>query len=220
MLKLIPLFLGFLLVLTGCGQDLHFKIRFDEIDGLKAGDPLVLDDQAVGEVLAVESAEDGGHLASVAVERKFAGTATVDSSFYLAEDPEDPARKRIEIVQSKPGGQPLAEGSVVEGSYPSPFGLFPFGSMLKEFGKTLRDLREQVERFRQDFDKIPDSEEARKLQQEWRKLLDEIRAAQEAAEGSLKKELLPKLREELENIRKKLEELEETSRKKGKPLET
>jgi len=220
MLKMVPLFLTLLMILAGCSQDLHFKIHFRDIGGLAAGDPLVVDDQPIGQVTAVEAAEGGGHLVSVAVNRASINATTVDSNFYVAPNPNDPAHQRIEVVQTRPGGKPLAEGVVVEGANPGPFGSFPLGEIFKEFGNVLRDLGSQVERFRQEFEKFPHSEEAKKLEAEWRRLMDEIRDAQNAAEGTLKKDVLPKLQDELENLKKRLQELEQSSRKKGKPLET
>jgi hypothetical protein len=218
--KLFWPFLALFLILASCGQDLHFKIHFDEIGGLTEGDPLVLNDQQVGKVVAIDAAEGGGQLVGVAIDRASVGAATVDSKFYLLDNPNDPTHQHIEIVQARPDGKPLAEGAIVEGSRPGPLGLLPFGTILKQFGDALRDLREQVERFRQEFEKLPRSEEAKKLEEEWRRLMDEMREAQSAAEGSLKKELLPKLQKQMEELKKKLQELEEGSRKKGKPLET
>lgn len=219
--KLIPLFLALCLNLLGCSQDLHFKIHFAETSGLSEGDPLVLNDQKIGEITAIEAAEDSGQLVSVAVDRAAASAATVESNFFLADDPTDPKRKRIEIVQTRPDGKPLAEGAIVEGSSPpGPLGSFPFAEILKEFSGALRNLREQVERFRQEFEKVPRSEAAQKLEQEWLRLMEEIRQAQSAAEGSWKKDLLPKLQKELEELRKRFDELQKNGEKNAKPLET
>jgi hypothetical protein len=218
MSKIIPLFLALLVILAGCSQDLHFKIHYGHVDGLAIGDPLTLNDRQVGQVTAIDTAKEGGYLVSVTVDRESISAATSESNFYLVDNPQDTARKRIDIVQARPDGKPLAEGAVVEGSYPGPLGPLPFGAILKEFGNALWDLRGQVERFRQELEKVPNSEEARKLEEAWRQLMKEMLEAQNAAEGSLKKDLLPKLQEELENLKKKLQELEQGGRKK--PLET
>lgn len=211
---LLPLFL------IGCSQDLHFQIHFDRAEGLTAGSPLVLGEEKIGEVSGVQPAPDRGVLVSVSIQREHAASATERARFYLGADPKDSTRKRIEIVQTEPGGKAIAEGAVVQGEEAEASGLFPFGTILKEFGGLLRDLRGQVERFSRDFEKLPDSEEAKNLQQEWRKLLDEISEAQGTAEESLKKEVLPRLQEEMEALRKKLEELQRTAPKQRKPLET
>jgi len=217
MTKIIPLFLTLLMALAGCSQDLHFKIHYSDIDGLAKGDPLTLNDRQVGKVTAIDAAKDGGYLVSVAIDRASVSAATAESSFYLVDNPQDPARKRIDIVQLRPDGKPLTEGTVVEGSYPGPLGSIPFGTILKEFSNALRDLRGQVERFRQELEKLPNSEEAKKLEKEWRQFMEEMLEAQKSAEGSLKKDLLPKLQKELEDLKKKLQELEQKNG--NKPLE-
>lgn len=219
-----PKFLGFCVVLlfalSGCGGDLHFQIHFDQADGLKIGDALVLDGQTVGEVIALNKATQGGHVAEVALNREFAHAATENTRFFLAEDREHPEIHRIEMEQSRPDGKPITEDALVEGYSSRLQGLFPLGELFREFGNALRDLRGQVEQFRRNFEKVPDSDEARQLQEEWRRLMEEIQKAQSTAEGNLNQELLPKLREQLETLRKKLEALEKANpSSQGKPLE-
>ncbi len=217
MAKLTPLLL--LLTLTGCGQDLHFKISYADIGSLAEGDPVVLDNQPIGKVTGLEPGKPGEHLVEVAIPRKSAAAATRDASFILAPDPDNPARRHIEVVLAQPGGKPIAEGEVVKGSYPSPLGLFPFGELLRGFGDALRDLRGQVEQFRKDFQKLPDSPESTQLQEEWRKLTEEIAKAQNDAGDTLKDEILPKLEKQMEELRKRMEEAQKTGPGKGKPLE-
>ena len=200
-----------LLTLSACGGDLHFQIHFDQKNGLKIGDALVLDGQVVGEVIALKEADQGGHVAEVALNREFAHAATENTRFVLAEDREHPETHLIAMEQSRPDGKPIEENAVVEGYSSRLQGILPLGELFREFGNALRDLRGQVEQFRRDFEKVPDSNEARQLQEEWRRLMEEIQKAQNAAKGSLKQELLPKLREQLEALRKKLETLEKGS---------
>ena len=213
MSKLIPLFL--LLILTGCGQDLHFKISYDDIDGLAKGDPVVLDNRPIGKVSGLEQNPSGGHLVEVAIPRESTTAATSEASFVLAPDPDNPARRRIEIVLAGPGGRPIADGAVVKGSYPNPLGLFPFGELLRGFSDALRDLRGQVEQFRQGFEKLPNSPEAKQLEEEWHRLAEEIGKAQSGAGDALKKEILPKLEKEMDELRKRMEKMQRAGSKPG-----
>ncbi len=218
--RLASLLVFLLPLLTACGQDLHFKIRYDDIDGLKIGDPVVLDSQPIGKVTGLEETKAGEHLVEVAIPRESAGSATSEASFILAADPDKPDHGRIDVVLSNPGGKPIAEGSVVQGSYAGPQSLFPLGEILRGFGGALRDLGNQVERFRQEFQKLPDSPEVKKLEEEWRRLTDEIARAQNQAGNTLNKEILPKLEREMEELKKRLDELQKPGPKPGKPLET
>jgi hypothetical protein len=214
-----PLLLPLLLALAGCGQDLHFKVSYADVDGLEKGAPVVLDNQPVGKVTGVEPGQGGEHLVELGIRRESAAAATSESSFVLAPDPEQPGRRRIEIVLAGPGGKPIADGAVVKGSYPSPLGFLPLGSLLRGFGDALRDLRGQVDQFRQDFQKLPDSPEAKRLQEEWRKLTEDIAKAQGETSDTLKKDLLPKLEQEMEAMRKRMEEMQKPPQPGKKPVE-
>ena len=221
MRRLFALICLLLPILTGCGQDLHFKINYDRVDGLSEGAPVVLDEQIIGKVTGLKSSTNGGHLVEVAIPRESAASATSEARFILADDPNSPQHKRIELVLDGPGGKPIAEGDEVTGSYPNPVGsMFPFGELLREIGGALGELRTQVERFRQDFQKLPDSPEAKQLQDEWRKLTDEIAKTQNEAGYAMKKEILPKLEKEMEDLHNRLKEMEKAQAKKGKDLET
>lgn len=219
MFRIIALVVMFV-ALSACSRDLHFSIRFAEIGSLQEGAPLVANGRQVGEVAAIAREDQGGYLVGVDIDRQHQGVATEDSNFVLADDPDDLSLKRIEIVQSRPGGRPIAEDAIVPGTYPTPFGTFPFGALLKEFGKAMKDLSGQVERYRKDFEQLPNSPEGKQLQEEWRRLLEELLKAQNATEGTLRRDVAPRLQEELENLRKRLEELRQPPPKQGKPLET
>jgi hypothetical protein len=185
------------------------------------GTPVVLDEQTIGKVTGVEQTKAGGHLVEVSIPRESATAATSEASFILATDPDHPQHKRIELVLAGPGGKPIAEGAIVRGSYPNPFvGIFPFGELLREIGGALGQLRGQVERFRQEFQNLPDTPEAKQLQEEWRKLTDEIAKTQNEAGYAMKKEILPKLEKEAEELRKRMENMQKAGPNKGKDLET
>ena len=220
MSRLMPLLALLLLTLAGCGQDLHFKIRYANIDGLQKGAAVVLEHRPIGKVTGLEPGQPGEHLVEVGIPREPATAATSEASFVLAPDPDQPGQRRIEIVLAGPGGKAIADGAVVNGAYPNPLGFFPLGGLLRGFGDALRDLRGQVEAFRQEFQKLPDSPDAQRLQEEWRGLTDEIGKAQNEADDTLKKDLLPKLEKDMEDLRKRIEAMQKPAPKPtGKPLE-
>ena len=221
MLRLFALTWFLLLILSACGQDLHFKISYDKTDGLSEGAPVVLDDQTIGKVTGVKQTKSGGRLVEVSLPHESASSITTDSSFILADDPDNPQQKRIEVILAETGGKPIAEGAEVRGTYPNPLGgFFQFGELLREIGGALGELRTQVEHFRQDFQKLPDSPESNQLQEEWRKLTDEIAKTQNEAGYAMKKEILPKLEKEMENLRNRLKEMEKAEPKKSKDIQT
>ncbi|MGQ0591782.1 MAG: hypothetical protein ACT4QB_03800 [Gammaproteobacteria bacterium] len=89
---------------------------------------------------------------------------------------------------------------------------------LRALAEVLRGLAEQAEALRRGLEDLPRSEEAQRLAEEWRRLLDEIARAQDDAEESLREDLLPRLQDELEALKKRLEELQPKERRRVTPV--
>ncbi len=83
----------------------------------------------------------------------------------------------------------------------------------RALAEVLGGLAAQAEALRRDLEDLPRSEEAQRLAKEWRRLLDEIAKAQDDAEESLREDILPRLWEELEALKKRLEELRPKERR-------
>ena len=197
-----------LLILSGCGdRGLHLSIHYRDAHGLKPGAPVVKEATAIGAVEAIEADPAGGYLVSIRIDDKFATAATAASRFYLAEQPRDPGQMRIEVEQPEPGGALLADGSTVEGSERSP-GLPTIDELFRQFGEGVKTLRGQLEQFREDLRKAPDSPEAKRLQEEWQRLTEEMKKSQTQAEESFKRDVLPRLQQELDRLKDRLREFQ------------
>ena len=112
MLKFIRVFVCVIMATAafGCQKSgLDFKIRFDEIQGLKAGVGIIFEASRVGSVQKVVYTSDGDYLVEAAVEPNFSNAATRDSQFYIVEDPQTAGKKAIQIVQTKSGGAVLRD---------------------------------------------------------------------------------------------------------------
>ncbi|MDQ3773071.1 MAG: hypothetical protein M3461_01100 [Pseudomonadota bacterium] len=88
---------------------------------------------------------------------------------------------------------------------------------LRELAEVLKGLAAQAEALQRGLEDLPRSEEAQRLAEEWRRLLDEIARAQDDAEDSLREDILPRLRDELEALKKRLEELQPKERRPTTP---
>lgn len=217
--SLLP-FLALSLFCYGCADGaLHLKMQLEKTYGLTAGDPVVFENDTVGAVASVEAGDPSGFIANLEIAKEKRGLATTDARFRIADRLSVAQRKQVEIVHAGAAGTPLEDGATVQGA-PASAPLLPFNELFGGMAEGLRNLREQTERFRRDFENVPDSDEARQLREEWRRLLEEIRKAQSQAEESLREEILPKLEEEMENLRKKFEEMIPRDPKRGPPLET
>ena len=204
----------------GCADGaLHLKMQLEKTYGLTAGDPVVFENDTVGAVASVESRDPNGFIANLEIAKEKREFATTDARFRIADRLSIAQRKQVEIIHAGAAGAPLEDGATVQGTLASA-PLFPFNELFGGMAEGLRNLREQTERFRREFENVPDSDEARQLREEWRRLVEEIQKAQSEAKESLRQEILPKLEEELENLRKKFEEMKPKDPKRDPPLET
>ena len=89
---------------------------------------------------------------------------------------------------------------------------------LRALAEVLRELVAQAETLQRGLEALPRSEEAQRLAEEWRRLLDEIARAQDDAEESLREDILPRLRDELEALKKRIEELQPKKRRPMTPV--
>jgi len=219
-LKCSLLSLALSLFCYGCADGaLHLKMELEKTYGLSAGDPVVFENNTVGAVASVESRDPNGFVANLEIAKQKRELATTDARFRIADRLSVAQRKQVEIIHAGAAGTPLEDGATVQGTVASA-PLFPFRELFGGMTEGLRTLREQTERFRRELENVPDSDEARQLREEWHGLLEEIQKAQSEAEESLREEILPKLEEEMENLRKRFEELKPKDPKRGPPLET
>jgi hypothetical protein len=232
----ISVILFILFTLSGCGRnELHFKIRFNHIMGLKAGDKLLFESNSVGSVEKVLYTRDGDYLVDIAVKSNFSNAATRHSQFFIVEDPSAEGSKAIEIIQEKTGGDQLRDGEIVTGSEKPDVFQALLGSLQKEthrfqeqtddyFEKlkeslhqsirklegeledTLDGLAEQFSRFSGEGQKAPDSNELKTLEESLAGLAEEVARSQEVIREKIKKEVVPKIQEHLDRLRENLQQ--------------
>jgi ABC-type transporter Mla subunit MlaD len=198
---------AFTLALSACTDGpLDLNLRLDRPPGLAPGAPVLLGNQTAGQVAAVQPDASGGYVAQLEIAPEFRKQATQDARFVVVRDADGSGRRHVEIEPGKPGSPLLADHAQVRGSI-EPEPLFPLGEILRGFTDALGQLRGEVERFRGEMQRLPQSEDAQRLKEEWAKLMEEMKQAQETAEESVKKDLLPKLQRELDELDRKLKKL-------------
>lgn len=217
-LKHIPFIIALILLLFGCSRDeLELKLQLDASGGLQPGDAVVVQGRTVGRVTAVETAGQSGYVAMLALDNSQVEAVTQSARFFVDEDPDKPDRRRVEILPGNADDPPLADGDTVQGSVrQTPF--FPFGEIFRSFAEGLGILRDQVKRFESEMRRVPESEEADKLRKEWAGLLEEIQRAQAATEESIRKDLLPKLQQEMQRLEDQLRSLEARPKKEPQTI--
>lgn len=232
-LRISILFLA-LLTFCGCGPKAsHFKIRFDRIMGLKAGDSLLFEGNLVGSVKAVSYTKDGDYLVGVTIKPNFSNAATRNSRFFIINNPGAGGKKAIEITQENTGGELLRDGEIVNGSaMPNLFktvfdrlqeearryqgqvndNFEKFNESIQQRAQelagqiegTLDDLSNQLSRFSEENQKVPDNQELKTLEESLARLAEELSRSQQAIREKFKKEVIPKIQERLDRLRESL----------------
>ena len=216
MFKIIQIFLILPLVFLGCkGSGVNIKLRFDQIQGLKEGDPVIFEQNRIGEVTGLFYSADSYYMVDLAIKKDFANVATEYSKFFIIGDLQNREKKAIEIIQTRKGGTPLENGVTVEGSTRSSAALNRVGN---EFEKGLDGLKEHFEHFFEYSKTVPESQEFKKLEKGLERLAEEMKRSVKSAREKIKNKLLPRLQQEIEKLR---EELKKFGREKElEPLET
>jgi len=214
---------------------LNFNIRFDEIEGLKAGDGIFFKGNTVGEVDSVIYTEEGDFLVRVAIQSDFADAATRDSHFYITDDPQIDGKKAIEIIQENAGGEVLRDGETVTGSKkPSIFnellnrlqeeayryqGQFDNDveklkdsvrrdsqELERRMENTLDELSREFSQFAEDLEQVPDSLQLKELEETLDRLAEELKTSQQDIRDKIQNELIPEIQRRLNLLRNHLEQ--------------
>ena len=223
-----------LLLLWGCQESsFDFQVRYADILGLKRDDPVYFEQNKIGKVTKVFYTKQGNYLADISITPDFLNAVTVDSKFFIDNDPRDEQGKAVVIVQEKPGGKALDRNTIVQGSIRSGFlndiindfihnatgAEYDLKEAMKlleeslnatshkmgrEMTDTLDDISRQLHTFSEEIRKVPDSKEVKQLQESIKKFTDEFNKAQKNVRSHIRDEIIPQLRKELDHLREQL----------------
>ncbi len=200
--KLLLFVLTGVLFVAGCYEkELTFKIRFQEINGLKAEDPVVFEQNQIGKVIGVTYTKEGSYLVDVVIAKEFTHVTTTNSRFFIGRAPQDTARKAVEVVNPSKGGVPLEKGAMVEGSSRTTALLDQFLGGMKD---SLKDLEGTLKEMTEPLRKIPDSEEVKRLQKELSDLLETLKQKGASTKKKFEEEILPELQKKMDQLRERL----------------
>ena len=186
------------LILIACQvEDLHFYVRFSDPRGLQPGDRVLLAGREAGRVVELKPVEDGSWWVAVEVSAAFRDQVTTGSTFTIVADPDGAGRPCLSITPN-PAGEPIRDNTVVEGSEPLPQILSP---LFKGLSEGLGSLERQFRQLSQELERLPRSPEYRQMQRQLESLLRQL----QEAEGKMQREVIPKLEQDLERLRRDLE---------------
>lgn len=110
-----------LLILMGwglfsCARPFHTTVLYERTEGLRPGDPVIWKDQTIGTVDSLEANPQGRSLVRLGIKKEFKGLVTDQSRFLIQPEALGSGRPVVEMIHLAPGGNPLPDGAVVEGS--------------------------------------------------------------------------------------------------------
>lgn len=192
-----------LAALTGCfSSTLDFQIRFDDVHGLKKGDPVVFEDSVIGSVTQVAYTDAGDFLAGIAIQQEFANAATQASLFYIDAAPQDSGLKAVWVTRMETGAPPIEEGAVVDGH--AKYAVL-YERFAHQIGKNLSFFEAGIDEFFRALKGISESEQRQEIEKQLDDIIAELENMSSAMKHKLQNEILPLLREKIEELRKSLE---------------
>lgn len=197
--------LAWLLTAAACAQpDLSLTVGYERVNGLTRGDRVLKDRTEIGRVADLAYSGEGAFQVKVVIRREFRQAATENSRFTIIADPAAPERRAIEMLQVRPGGAPLADGTKVAGATGYSARLEQFLSGVEQ---NLGGLQTQLNAFGEELRRIPESEAVRKLEQRMAEFVAQLQQAGRETREKLLEEVLPRLEKEVEALRKRLQDL-------------
>lgn len=225
-----------LVIISSCNNSpLSVTIRFDEISGLKQGAMVLFDDNIIGQVKKISYTTQDDYLVDVSISPAFKNAATVNSSFTIVEADTSTQEKAIELSHRKQGGALLTEDTIVPGQVEKNE-LDQFITSIKEtaamadqelrkavrnlklslnatsdkiekdLDESLTTLSEKLEVLHNEVQRIPDREEIRQLESTVNQFIENFNKANKRVQDSIRNELLPQLKQKLEELRKKMKQ--------------
>jgi hypothetical protein len=198
-------YIFWVLFLSGCGLGtLDFEVRYQDVSGLRKDDRVLFEERHIGNVTDIKYTSQEDYLVEVSIRREFANEATEYSRFYIGLDPKQRGRQCVHMVRVNNGGAPIEEDSIIEGTT-------KYAVLYGQFSAKLLDNLERFElelnRFVESFRRLPEGEQIKQLEQELDLLLEELQYFGEGAKQKLESKILPRIKEIIEELRKRLKEL-------------
>jgi hypothetical protein len=201
---LLPLFLFGLT--QACANDLQLTVLYDQVQGLKPGDEVYMDGKPIGAVQSIEVNKDGQYEVQLGIKDEFRPIVTDQCHFYIRSNPHRSEHQALEIIAMAEGGSPLPDGAVVEGGSYLAY-LLERGS--RDLQAWSGRLQVEIERWAEGLSDLPKKEWYGQLERQMEAWAAELERAGEDARRHFRDEILPKLEEALEELRRRLEEEDE-----------
>ncbi len=184
---------------------LNIAILFDNVDGLKRGDPVIWQGNEIGAVKNIGYLDTGKFKVEADIKGDFKKAVLENSEFYVSSHPSVADQKIIEMIIIGTGGKPVKNGTVFQGST-------RISALIKKervgLDGWINDLSARLEKILDDIEKLRKDEEYQKLKTELDQLAKDLEESGEKMSDRLENEVLPKLKEEIQKLKERLGEPE------------
>jgi len=208
---------AFLLVLAcwGCNEETHhIQVTYDQIANLRAGNPVLFEGRLIGRVTDIFYSTQHNYVIDLAIDMAFANAVTESAVLSIVDNPHVEGEMAIQVVNQDPGAPPVKEGATVQGR---PMRTTDLGRIGDDIQGSIEDLKKGITGFLDGLGDISTSQEFKRLQEELSRMAEEMKRSGKAVQDKVQEDILPRIRQELEQLRKKLEEL--GREEEVKPLE-
>jgi len=193
------------LVLLGCvGTTYNFKIRFNDIQGLRENNRVFFDKTPIGVVTDVEYTDTGNYLVSVAVDDQYSSLPKDSSTFYIDSNPETEGETAVRIIQIKDGGNLIEKNTVVEGQ--SKYSAI-YGQIAHNFRKNIHAMESEINEFIKGLQDFSESEQIKQIERQLDKILAEIENLSAEMKHKLETDILPRIKQHIEELRRRLKQI-------------
>jgi ABC-type transporter Mla subunit MlaD len=179
-------------------------IRFNDIDGLRKNDQVYFDPTPIGVVTDVEYTESGNYMVKVAVENQYSSLPKDSSTFYIDSIPENESQKALMIIQIEDDGNIIEKDATVEGQ--TKYAAI-YGQIANKFRKNVRVMESEINEFFKGLQNLTEDEQIKHLERQLDKVLDEMENLSAQMKHKLETEILPSIKEQIEELRRRLEEI-------------
>lgn len=191
--------------MIGCIETTHnFKVRFNDIQGLRKNDQVYFDKTAIGKVTDIEYTDTGNYLVSVAVENQFSSLPKDTSIFYIDSNPDSESEKALRIIQFKDNGSKIEKKAIVEGQ--SKYAAI-YGQIANTFYKNIYVMESEIDEVFKGLQSFSESEQIKRIERQLDKILVELDHMSVEMRYKFKTEILPNIYEQIEKLRRRLEEI-------------
>ena len=191
-------------ITAACVGGLQINVLYDRTDGLKQNDPVLWNQQKIGRVHSVKQNVQDRASVQLQIRKDFSDKVTDESRFVIQADPQRKGESFVKMVNLSEKGNPLPSGTAVEGS--TYFSL-QVEKTQRGFESWRDKLEGELERLEEGLGQLSLMESFKELEREMDYWLNKLGQAGAETREYFKKEVLPRLKEALGELKKRLRQL-------------